>query len=159
MKDCVWTFHSVLGDLIMSFNLDNPGFSASSPSDTQPVSTTKVLLQPPTASSPSTPSSGESTRRLYPRCHGGMSSLALDKHTFCFKCHGADCNSQNKCIECMSWSSGEMEAYVKLRKSLASKSRKPKSGSSKPPSSPKSVAPIAHDVLSDVGSLMTGQFD
>ena len=87
-----------------------------------------------------------------------MSSLALDKHTFCFKCRGANCDSQNKCDECMSWSSGEMEAYVKLRKSLASKSRKPKSGSSKPPSSPMSVAPIAHD-LSDVSSHMTGQFD
>ena len=40
-----------------------------------------------------------------------------------------------------------------------SKSRKPKSGSSKPPSSPMSVAPIAHDVLSDVSSHMIGQFD
>ena len=88
-----------------------------------------------------------------------MSSLALDKHTFCFKCHGADCDSQSKCDECMPWSSGEMEAYVKLRKSLASKSRKPKSGSSKPPSLPKSVAPIAHDVVSNVDSCMASQFD
>ena len=118
MKDCVGTLHSAFSELIMSFDLDNPGFSALSPSDTQPVSTPEVSLQPRTASSPSTPSSGESTRRICPRCHGRMSSLALDKHTFCFKCRGAECDSQNKCDECMSWSSGEMEAYVKLRKSL-----------------------------------------
>ena len=115
MKDCVGKLHSAFSELIMSFDLDNPGFSASSPSDTQPVSTPEVSLQPRTASSPS---SGESTRRICPRCHGRMSSLALDKHTFCFKCCGAECDSQNKCDECMSWSSGEMEAYVKLRKSL-----------------------------------------
>ena len=56
----------------------------------------------------------------------------------------------------MSRSLGKMEAYVELHKSLASKSRKPKSGSSKPPSSPKSVA---HNVISDVDSRMAGQFD
>ena len=30
--------------LIMSFNLENPGFAASSPSDTQPMSAPDVLL-------------------------------------------------------------------------------------------------------------------
>ena len=50
----------------------------------------------------------------------------------------------------MSWSLEEMAAYVRLHESLANKSRKPKSSSSKPPSSPKAVAPVAPVSLSDV---------
>ena len=84
---------------IMSFNLENPGFAASSSSDTPRVSPPDVSLPPPPTSSPTTPSSGDSTRRLCPRCHGRMSSLALDKHTFCFKCRSADCDTQNRCDE------------------------------------------------------------
>ena len=145
--------------LITSFNLENSGLAASSLSDTQPVSTPDVSLPPPPSSSPSMPSSGESTRHLCPRCHGRMSSLALDKHTFCFKCRSVDCDYQNKCEECMSWSSREMEANVKLRKSLASKSCKPKSSSCKPPSSPETVIPVAHDNVCDFDGRMAGQFE
>ena len=44
------------------------------------------------------------------------------------------------CDECMSWTKEEMEAYVKVRKSLASKGKHRKSVA-KPPSSPRSTAP------------------
>ena len=50
-----------------------------------------------------------------------MSSFSLDKHTVCTKCCGSDCCMNSRCDECMSWSSEEMESYIKLWKSLASK--------------------------------------
>ena len=37
------------------------------------------------------PSSGESTRRSCPQCHGRMSSFSLDRHTIFTKCRGSDC--------------------------------------------------------------------
>ena len=51
-----------------------------------------------------------------------------------------------------------MEAYVRLRKSLASKSRNKKSSGSKPPSSPKTIAPIGVS-LSDVDGCIAGRFE
>ena len=90
--------------------------------------------------SSSTPSSGESTCCSCRRCHGRTSSFSLDGHTFCIKCSGSDCGLDNKCDECMLWSSEEMETYVKLLKSFASKGRHRKSVA-KPPSSPGSTAP------------------
>ena len=66
-----------------------------------------------------------------------MSSFSVDRHSICTKCRGADCSLDSWCDECLSWSLEEMEAYVKLRKALASKSRGKKSSSSvKSPSSP-----------------------
>ena len=105
----------------------------------------------------STPLSGNSTRRSCQRCQGRMSSFSLDRHTFCIKCRGSDCGFDNKCDECMSWSSEEMEAYVKLRKSLASKGRSRKSVV-KPPSSPGSTAPSVNididvKIASQIASL------
>ena len=86
-------------------------------------------------------SSGEPSCCSCIRCHGRMSSFSLDRHTYCYKCHGSDCNRDNKCDEGMSWTKEEMEAYVKLRKSLTSKSRQPKSVS-KSSSPPRSSAPL-----------------
>ena len=77
-----------------------------------------------------------------------MSSLYLDRHTFCYKYCGAECDFDNKWDECMSWTREEMEAYVKLRKSLAGKSKHHK-GSSKPPSPPRSTAPIENIDIDD----------
>ena len=56
-------------------------------------------------------------------------------------CLGSDCDMDNKCDECISWTKEEMEAYVKLRKSLTSKSRHSKSVS-KSSSPPRSSAPL-----------------
>ena len=142
----------------MSFNLENPRFAASSPSDTLRVSPPEVSPLPSPTSSPSMPSSGGSARCLCPCCHRRMSSLALDKHTFCFKCRGADCDNQNRCDEYMSWSLEEMEAYVRLRKTLVGSK---KSSCSKPPSSLKTVAPVAPVALSmsDVDGRIAGQFE
>ena len=122
------------------------------------VSPPEVSLLPSPTSSPSMPSSRGSARRLCPCCHRRMSSLALDKHTFCFKCRGADCDNQNRCDEYMSWSLEEMEAYVRLRKTLAGKSRSKKSSCSKPPSSLKTVAPVALS-MSDVDGRTADQFE
>ena len=87
-----------------------------------------------------------------------MSSLALDKHTFCFKCCLADCDVQNRCDECMSWSLEVVQAYVRLRKSLAGKCRNKKSSGSKPPPCPKTIAPVGFS-LSDVDSRIAGHFE
>ena len=136
----------------MAFSLENPGFSID-------VSDQVDIHQPDTGlySSGNSLTSGDSTRRSCLRCHGRMSSLSLDCHTFCYKCRGAECDFDNKCDECMSWTREEMEAYVKLRKSLAGKSKHRK-GSSKPPSPPRSTAPIANididvRIASQVSSL------
>ena len=61
--------------------------------------------------------------------------------------------TDNKCDECMSWTREEMEAYVKLCQSLASKGKHRK-GSSKPPSSPRSTAPV---VSVDIDSKIAWQ--
>ena len=56
-----------------------------------------------------------------------MSSFSLDKHLFCTKCRGSECSMNSRCDECMQWTKEEMEKYVKLRKSLSSKSKRSKS--------------------------------
>ena len=56
-----------------------------------------------------------------------MSIFSLDKHLFCTKCRGFDCNLMSRCDECMQWTKEEMESYVKLRRSLSSKSKRSKS--------------------------------
>ena len=70
-----------------------------------------------------------------------MSSLSLDRHLFCIKCRGADCDLNTRCDECLSWTKEEMKSYVKLRKSLTSKNRKSKSSSKSSSSPPRSAAP------------------
>ena len=130
---CVDVYSSV-SEFIMEISLDKPGFC---------VETTDAEVHfsdPPKSSGSSTSTSGESTRRSCKKCHGRMSSFSLDKHLFCMKCRGADCNMLSRCDECMQWTKEEMEAYVKLRRSLSSKSKRSKSS---PPRS------IPHDCDAD----------
>ena len=82
--------------LIISFNLEDPGFAASSPSDTQPVSTPDVSL---------------GYRRRLPDCLrlesllaafalvalGGCAVLLLLSILFCFNSRGAVGDLQNRC--------------------------------------------------------------
>ena len=56
-----------------------------------------------------------------------MSSFSLDKHLFCIKCRGPDCILLSRCDDCMKWTKEEMESYIKLRRSLSSKSKQSKS--------------------------------
>ena len=119
----------------MDISLDNPGFLMDV-SDQVKVHQSDV---PRHASGSS--SSGEATRRSCSRCHGRMSSLSRDRHLFCIKCRGADCDLNIRCDECLSWTKEEMESYVKLRKSLTSKNRKSKSLSKSSSSPPWPAAP------------------
>ena len=105
----------------MDISLDNPGFG---------VVTTDAevhLFYPPRSSGSSSTSSGDSTRRSCSKCHGSMSSLSLEKHLFCMKCRGSECTLDMRCSECISWTEEEMIKYIKLRKSLSSKSKRSKS--------------------------------
>ena len=123
---------------MMSFSLDNPGFS------TVGVDMELVMDTPSqhiAGSSSSAPSSGETSRRSCPRWHGRMSNFSVDRHSICSKCRGDDCTIDCRCDECMSWSVEEMESYVKLRKSLTSKSRKKPSSAPKAPSASEPQAP------------------
>ena len=86
-------------------------------------------------------SSGEPFRHSCICCHGRMSSFSLDRHTYCYKCRGSDCDMNNKCDKYVSWTKEEMEAYFKLRKSVMSESRHCKSVS-KSSSPPRSSAPL-----------------
>ena len=123
----------------MSFSLDNHGFLTTG----EDLANTSLehSSQPLSGSSSSAPSLGESTRRSCPRCHGRMSSFSVDRHSICTKCRGNECNLDCRCDECLSWSVEEMEPYVKLHKSLASKSKKKTSSSIKTPSAPGPSAP------------------
>ena len=69
-----------------------------------------------------------------------MISFSLDRHLFYTKCRGSDCDINSRCDECFSWTKEEMKGYVKLRKSLSSKGKKPKNPF-KTSTSPRSTAP------------------
>ena len=68
----------------------------------------------------------ELERRSCPTCSTRMSSLINDKHTFCSRCRGHECDLSNKCVECNDWPSDVFEKYMKHQKSLKARSRKPK---------------------------------
>ena len=104
----------------MAFSLDNPGFQKCVSDQVDVHQMESGIMQ---SSGTSAASSGEPSHRSCIRCHGRMSSFSLDRHTYCYKCRGSDCDMDDKCDECMSWTKEEMEAYVKLLKSLTSKSR------------------------------------
>ena len=119
----------------MEFSLDNPGFEID-------VSDQVDIHQ----SDVSRPSSGsfscvESTRRSCARCYGRMSSFSLDRHLFCIKCRGSECDLNSRCDECLSWTKEEMERYIKLRKSLSSISKKNKNPLRTSTSPPRSTGP------------------
>ena len=94
----------------MEISLDNPGFQVD-------ITDAEVHHSDPPKSSGSS-SSGDSARRSCNKCHGRMSSFSLDKHLFCIKCHGAECNLTSRCDECLQWTKEEMESDIKLRKSV-----------------------------------------
>ena len=105
----------------MDISLDNPGFSVD-------VTDTEVhSSDPPKSSGSSSTPSGDTARRSCKKCHGRMSSFSLNKHLYCIKCRGSDCNLMSRCDECMQWTKGEMESYMKVRRSLTSKGRRSKS--------------------------------
>ena len=118
----------------MEISLDKPGCSVVT------MDAEVHFSDPPRSSGSSSSTSGEATRRSCTKCHGRMSSFSLDKHLFCTKCSGSECSMLSRCDECMQWTKEEMEKYVKLRKSLSSKSKRSKS-------SPRS---IPHDRDADV---------
>ena len=130
----------------MAFLVENPGFAMDVSDQVDVHQSERGVLQ--SSGSSSTPSSGESTRCSCQRCHGRMSSFSLDRHTFCIKCRGSGCGFDNKCDKCMLWFSEEMEAYIKVRKSLASKGRHHKRVA-KPPSSPGSTTPSVNVDIDD----------
>ena len=141
--------------------MENPGFS------TAPYGAHLDLPGPALPSqqsssglSPSAPSSGDSSRRSCPQCHGRISSLSLDRHSLCCKCRGADCNHENRCDECMGWYVEEMKSYVKLRtgKSLVSKSKGKKSSSSKAPSFPRLVFTFSIEKVLHWSKKLTSRF-
>ena len=95
----------------MSFNLENPSFSSTPSSDQLDLPGPIMPLQQSSSRlSPSTPSSGDSTRCSCLRCHGRMSSFTLDRHSLCYKCRGSDCNHENRCDDCLGWSVEEMDS-------------------------------------------------
>ena len=64
--------------------------------------------------------------------------VSLDRHMFCTKCRGSECDQNTRCDECLLWTKEAMNSYNKLRKSLSSKSKNKKSSlktSSSPPQS------------------------
>ena len=128
----------------MEISLDNPGFSVD-------ITDAEVhFSDPPKYSGSSSTNSGDSARRSCKKCHGRMSSFSLDKHLCCTKCRGSDCNLLSRCDECMQWTKEEMEAYMKVRRSLTSKGRRSKS------SLPRSTPPesdVDHSLAAKLDSV------
>ena len=88
------------------------------------------------------------------KCSGKYIDIYFNlKITFCIKCRGSECTVSSRYDECFEWAKEEMESYVKLRKSLTSKSRKSKSSRSSS-SPPRSTAPD-----SDLDHKFAAQFD
>ena len=142
-----YVFSSVVRT-VMSISLDNPGFLLD-------VSDQVDVHQPDASAIASgSSSSGESTRHYCPRCHGRMSSISVDRHVFCVKCRGSECDHNSRCDDCMKWSKEEMDSYVKLRKSLKAKSRPAKSSSRSSSSPRRSTAP---DI--DFNAILSTQLD
>ena len=133
---------------VMSISLENPGFLLD-------VSDQVDVHRPDASSIASgSSSSGESTRRSCLRCHGRMSSISLDRHVFCVKCRGSDCDHSSRFDDCFKWSKEEMDSYVKLRKSLKAKSRPSKPSSRSSSSPPRITTP---DI--DFDAILTTQLD
>ena len=84
----------------MAFSLDNPGFQIDVSDQVDVHQTESGIMQ--SSGTSSAASSGEPSRRSCIRCHGRMSSFSLDRHTYCCKCRGSDCDMDNKCDECVS---------------------------------------------------------
>ena len=101
----------------------------------------------PSTSAPSTTSSmpavDVTARRSCHRCHRRMSSLTFDKHTVCVSCRDVVCSVEVRCDECREWSTDAVAEYVRRKRSLVSKGRKPKvsTPSASTPSVPPSESP------------------
>ena len=121
----------------MEFSLDNPGFEMdlSDQVDIYQSDVSRTL-------SASSASSRDSARHSCAQCHGRMSSFSLDQRMFCIKCRGSDCDQNTRCDECLSWTKEEMDGYIKLRKSLSSKSKENKNPLKTSSSPPRSTAPV-----------------
>ena len=106
--------------------IENPGFS----------NTANQAMEDSQRSSGSSNSSNNSQRSCI-KCNQRMSSIDRDRHKTCVKCRGFDCCLELRCTECEAWTEEEMTAYVKVRKTLASKGKgKGKSSKTSKPSSP-----------------------
>ena len=122
----------------MAFFLESPGFLIDVSDQVDVHQSDTGILQ----SSGNSSTSGDSTHNSCLCWHRKRSSLSLDHRIFCSKYRGADCELINICDECISWTKEEMEAYIKLHKSLAH-SLNILNVVLKPPSSSQSTAPIA----------------
>ena len=58
-------------------------------------------------------------------CRKRMSTLKHDKHLICISCRNVKCDLDIRCKECESWSTDVMKDYLRHRKSLESKTKKP----------------------------------
>ena len=106
----------------------------------------------PSTSAPLTTPVDVSARRSCHRCTRRMSSLTHDKHTLCVTCRDVDCSVAVRCDECREWSTELMNEYIRHKRSLISKSRKPKVTT--PSASSASVTPSESPSLSQVATSL-----
>ena len=112
------------------------------------------IMVSPSTSAPSTTSSTTpvdvAARRSCHCCTRRISSSIHDKHTICVTCRDVDCSVAVRCVECREWSTESMDEYVRHKRSLISKSRKPKVTT--PSASSASVTPSESPSLSQVAT-------
>ena len=105
------------------------------------------IMASPSNSAPSSTSSTTPVDVTARRCTRRI-SLTHDKHTICVTCRDVDCSVAVRCDECREWSTESMNEYVCHKRSLISKSRKPKVTT--PSASSASVTPSESPSLSQV---------
>ena len=65
------------------------------------------------STSVSSPALDSAARRSCTKRSRRMSSYAHDKHTLCLHCRDVLCSVDNRCRECVSWSTDEMLRVLK----------------------------------------------
>ena len=114
---------------------------------------TTAALTPPS----STPAVDVTARRSCRRCNRRMSSLTYDKHTMCVSCRDVVCSVEVRCNGCREWSTDAMAEYVRHKRSLVCKGKKPKvttpsisTPSVTPSASPTVVGQVSSPSLSSI---------
>ena len=102
----------------------------------------------------SSSSSSKTGRRCCPSCRARMSTLKHDSHVLCIQCRGVNCNLEERCDICRSWSEEVMNKYLKHQRSLECKRlAKRKAKASEGPSSELSEVDFAVECTRVTGSI------
>ena len=115
-----------------------------------------VTTQTTATSSSSTTTQETGAHRSCSACRKRMSQQKYDRHSVCISCRSINCDLNQRCDECSSWTSEEMDLYLKHRKTLESKGKKKESKAPTQPQSPKVTVDI--DMIKSLEDRLNKKF-